>query len=129
MARQTEFTDEQLTAYLDGEFEFCPKQDIEAALANDPTVANRMAALDIDKAAVADAMNRLMQTAPQMPDLNGVSEQQPKMVQAVQTPRNTRLIAASVGGLMLAIGVSSGFLLGQNQDDDWQAYGIDLLLQ
>ena len=57
--RQT-FTDEQLVAYLDGEVEHTPADEITAALANDPELANRLAALDFNKDALRSGFDTLL---------------------------------------------------------------------
>ena len=43
MTERDAFTDEELVAYLDGETEFTPADEITAALATDPVLAQRLA--------------------------------------------------------------------------------------
>ncbi|WP_293572779.1 hypothetical protein [Phaeobacter sp.] len=49
------FTDEELTAFLDGEEEFAPMEAIASALESDPALAKRLEALDLDRAMLAES--------------------------------------------------------------------------
>uniref|UniRef100_UPI003A5C06AF anti-sigma factor family protein n=1 Tax=Phaeobacter italicus TaxID=481446 RepID=UPI003A5C06AF len=57
------FTDEELVAYLDGETDFAPVAEITAALAQDPALQARLAALEIDRAALAEGFADLQPEA------------------------------------------------------------------
>ncbi|MCV3270076.1 anti-sigma factor [Roseobacter sinensis] len=53
------FSDEELTAYLDGEFDFAPAAQIRLALQNDPALQARMEALTVDRSALREAVEEL----------------------------------------------------------------------
>lgn len=57
------FTDEELVAYLDGETDFAPVAEITAVLAQDPALQARLAALEIDRAALAEGFADLQPEA------------------------------------------------------------------
>ncbi|MBY5935385.1 hypothetical protein KUV51_20430 [Tateyamaria omphalii] len=63
------FSDEELTAYLDGEADDALHAEIDAALEADPAVADQLATLDIPMAPIAEAYEALLQDAPPMPEL------------------------------------------------------------
>ena len=63
------FSDEDLTAFLDGEADAELEAAISAALETDEALADRMAGLDIPLAAIAGAFDSLLDQAPAMPDL------------------------------------------------------------
>lgn len=52
-----DFSDEELTAFLDGEADLVLAQDIETALKQDPVLAQRLKDLDIPLAAIRDAFS------------------------------------------------------------------------
>lgn len=122
MNTQQTFSDEELTAYLDGEFEHCPKEAIEAALATDVGVQQRLAELDFDKMQFQSAMQDLLKQAPPMPNLNEVTLSEPKAANDNLRFGGNGLIAASLGVLMLGIGALGGFLANQPDQETWQDY-------
>lgn len=63
------FTDEELTAFLDGEADDALHAEIEAALERDPALGDQLAALDVPLAPIAEAYEALLQDAPPMPAL------------------------------------------------------------
>ncbi|WP_299046884.1 hypothetical protein [uncultured Tateyamaria sp.] len=63
------FTDEELTAYLDGEADSALHAAVDAALEADPAVVEQLAALDVPLGPIVDAYDALLQDAPPMPDL------------------------------------------------------------
>ena len=63
------FSDEDLTAFLDGEAPDALHAAIETALDSDQILANRMAALDVPLDPIVSAYDALLETAPPMPDL------------------------------------------------------------
>ncbi|MEX0364424.1 MAG: anti-sigma factor [Ruegeria sp.] len=69
MSEARAFTDEELTAFLDGEADDALHAEIEAALEADPAVADQMAALDVPLAPIAEAYEALLQDVPPMPAL------------------------------------------------------------
>lgn len=73
MTEMRTFSDEELTAYLDGEANDALHAEIDAALEADPGVAAQLEALDIPLGQIADAYDALLQDAPPMPDLPEVA--------------------------------------------------------
>jgi len=63
------FTDEELTAFLDGEADDVLHAEIDAALEQDPSLGEQLAALDVPLAPIAEAYEALLQDAPPMPAL------------------------------------------------------------
>lgn len=63
------FSDEELTAFLDGEADNALHAEIEATLETDPALSDQLAALDIPLAPIAEAYEVLLQSAPPMPAL------------------------------------------------------------
>lgn len=106
-----DFSDEQLTAYLDGETDSDLSHRIEMAVAGSPGVAARLDALAMDTDALKDAFDDLLTLAPDAPALP-----QPR-------PRVwPRWAAAAMGA---AACVAIGFWSGQQSDapiDDWRDF-------
>lgn len=73
MTEMRTFTDEELTAYLDGEADGALHAEIDAALATDPAVVAQIEALDVPLGPIAEAYEALLQDAPPMPDLPEVA--------------------------------------------------------
>ncbi|GGX42635.1 hypothetical protein GCM10007385_07970 [Tateyamaria omphalii] len=63
------FSDEELTAFLDGEADDALHAEIEAALEHDAALGEQLAALDVPLAPIAEAYEALLQDAPPMPAL------------------------------------------------------------
>lgn len=61
------FTDEDLTAFLDGEADAALAEAIETALGSDPALNDRLAALDVPMAALQAGFDDLLGAAPAMP--------------------------------------------------------------
>ena len=57
MTERRAFTDEELVAFLDGEAEFAPMDEITAALASDPELAQLCAEVAAEKAVIARAID------------------------------------------------------------------------
>ena len=69
MTQTRTFTDEELTAFLDGEADDALATEIGEALEADAALGDRLAALDIPMAALAEAYDALLDDAPPMPAL------------------------------------------------------------
>jgi anti-sigma factor RsiW len=78
MMDHNHFTDEQLTAYLDGEADAELTAMIDAALEVDAQLGDRMAGLDIPLAAINQAYDALLDQAPEMPDVQTMTAQHPR---------------------------------------------------
>lgn len=98
------FTDEELTAFLDGEADDALQAEIEAALEADPSVAEQMAELEIPLAPIAEAYEALLQDAPPMPAL-------PEPV-AAPSPRGRWGVGLVTFGTGLAAGLAVAVFTG-----------------
>lgn len=68
MSENRHFTDEELTAFLDGENEHAPITEIEAQLSIDANLRARLEALRLNSGDITEAFNTLLPDAPQAPD-------------------------------------------------------------
>lgn len=68
-----DFTDADLVAYLDGQAPEELHKEIDAALADDPSLAERLAGLSLPMDAVRGGWDALLDSAPPAPDLSPVA--------------------------------------------------------
>ncbi len=54
------FSDEELVAYLDGEYQFCSAERIAYAIKSDPNLAKRLALLETDTVIIREAFDQLI---------------------------------------------------------------------
>lgn len=111
--RQT-FTDEQLVAYLDGEVEFTPADAITAALAQDPELANRLAALDFNKDALRSGFDTMLE-----------DQKPPALPVHPKAANNNWVMAGSMAASILVaafVGYGAGNFLNQPTPPGWKAY-------
>ncbi|MBO6893994.1 MAG: hypothetical protein JJ866_18785 [Roseibium sp.] len=114
--RQT-FSDEQLTAYLDGEAEPVLADDIRIALETDPELGKRLDGLVIDTSQVATTFKGLLANAPHPPDLSEVPSE------AAEPRRVPEFLKyAAVAFIAVAIGWSSGSLTSRDAGPDWKDF-------
>ncbi len=107
-----EFSNEDLTAYLDGEADADLSRAIEDAVAQDPALADRLAQLHLDADQLRQAFDGMLAGAPAMPDL-----------QSVPTAKPSRPWLGIAAAAVICAGV--GFAAGQWQKpvpDGWQDY-------
>jgi anti-sigma factor RsiW len=111
------FTDEELTAYLDGEHEFAPVADIDAALKKDAGLRRRLDQMMLDRDAVSSAFGSLLKQAPAAPQM------------PLPAANNNRVIApwyrqAAAAVVLLALGAGIGNWMStqQPQLQAWQDY-------
>lgn len=102
MTHEAQFTDEQLTAYLDGEAGENLCAAIDAALETNDALAEQIAGLDIDKAALTTMFSTMLDDAPAMPDLQ---KHQKRATKAAN--KNIRPSFLSSFGLV-ATGIAAG---------------------
>ncbi|MEO0370211.1 MAG: hypothetical protein AAF231_02035 [Pseudomonadota bacterium] len=108
------FTDEDLTAYLDGEASAALTHDIEKQLEDDPALAAELQALRAAEAAFTADQDALLSLAPSMPALPA-------------TPRTTPAWITALGGMAAGLVIAAGFTWslmsgqGSGQDPDWRA--------
>lgn len=98
---QAAFTDEELTAYLDGEADADLHARVQLALASDAVLSDRLQSLDLPAAALRDAFSPEVLGAPQMPE--GL----------LPAPRETRTPLRLVASIAVAfgLGVVSSYML------------------
>ncbi len=65
MNKQINFSDEELTAYLDGQFGYTRQAEIESAIKNDKNLQEQIDALSVNKDEIKDAFDGLLQFAPE----------------------------------------------------------------
>ena len=107
----TYFSDEELVAYLDGEAEFAPIDEIERALKTDVALAKRLDNLRIDTREVAESFQGLIDSAKKPPEMPA---QQSRGMPYGQ------IAAAAV--IALVIGFSVGNLVGRDNPENWMDY-------
>lgn len=99
MNTKPEFSDEELTAYLDGEVEYINVDAINKALANDPQLRRRIDDLTIDKPEIQSAFNDLLVAAPPV---------------KIPPQRNHNKPRYSIGALVAAVVIAISFGIGWN---------------
>ena len=113
------FTDEQLTAYLDGEFEHTPALEIERALKKSVKLQNRLAELNFSENDLSNAMGGLLSAAPAMPEL-------PVSVTPTASNDNSTVgrrgfIAACAAMVAVTSGVV-GYSIAPTKEPGWRDY-------
>lgn len=117
MNKTADFSDEQLTAYLDGETDYIPADDIRAALEEDPKLQARLDRLSVDKAALATAFNRLLDASPQAPDFSDVGGRVGDPAWAVSWRRLAAVLVVGLG-----VGWSLGLFSRGGELETWRDY-------
>lgn len=106
------FTDEELTAFLDGENDLAPVDDIAAALETDAALAKRVDALLIDRDAIAASFAGIAPTT-KLPNLSAVAQPRAGFGAAALS------IAA---GIALVVGIAAGSWIAQPKPAGWVDY-------
>ncbi|WP_299191063.1 hypothetical protein [uncultured Litoreibacter sp.] len=113
MSDYADISDEDLTAYLDGEADDALSSRIEAALAMDASIAQRLEALSIDVGSLKGALDGLLPSAPRdlVPARAAANTNRPWGIGAT--------VAAS-----LIVGVTAGYLYASKPapEPGWMAY-------
>ena len=108
-------TDEQLTAYLDGEMSENERQTVDDALAGDRDLRMRLGSLELPNDAIKATFDDLLASAPAMPTLPAPS--------AANQNRSARLApAALAAALLFGIVIGAGGLSSMRVADepDWK---------
>ncbi len=101
------FSDEQLTAFLDGEADDALEAAIAEALETDAALAERMAGLEVPMAAIVGAYDELLTSAPPLPDLP------PALPEPANTnARNSWAWGLGIFGTGLAAGLAVALFTG-----------------
>jgi len=125
MTHDATFSDEDLTAFLDGETDTVLARAIEDASAVDPVLAERIAGLDISTQTLRDAFDAQLASAPAMPPLPdsiSVAPVLPKSPDpATMQPKWRGFWPGLVTGLAasLAIVMITGLGTPKQNDRDW----------
>ena len=108
MTDQTMFSNDELTAYLDGEADADLTRRLDAALREDEELRARLDALDFPKAALAQAFDAQLSAAPPMPTLPPMAQPDP-----AGPRRGWGMFGAGAGGgLVAGIALAIGLGLG-----------------
>ncbi len=117
MSETPTFSDEQLTAYLDGETDHIPADEIRRALEQDAGLQARLERLSLETGDIADAFGQLLKSAPPAPEL--------EIPQAAAKPRmrwpSLRAVAA-IAILCLALGWGAGYLTPRSDLESWHDF-------
>ena len=117
MNNSQEFSDEELTAFLDGEFEHTRAEEIRRALKNDSDVQARIDTLSLNKPKIDAAFDQLLNVAPSMPDLPDTAHHET----SIPVARCLKLIAVFSFVFLLA-GLGAGYFAGQTKDENWREF-------
>lgn len=107
-----DFSDEDLTAHLDGEADAALSEAIDKACETDPTLVKRLEGLAIDTDALKSAFDTLAGSAPPMPALPAAKP---------QAPRKWMTAAAMAASVVIGIGIGAVSRGSQNLDG-WMNY-------
>ncbi|MDJ0686343.1 MAG: hypothetical protein QNJ84_16780 [Alphaproteobacteria bacterium] len=118
MSEPRQFSDEELTAYLDGEDALALRETIERSLAQDETLRARLDALTLDTARIRTGFAELLSNAPQAPEFN-CDRVAPSPMRRFQT---TWRHAAAAAVLALFVGFGGGALLTGPAEPGWRDY-------
>ncbi len=111
------FTDEQITAYLDGEREHTPYNEIDIARKTDNNLETRIKQLSFDPQMIVQSMDSLLTIAPKTPELSKPT--------AANDNGNSwlkgGLMSACAFAIMLFGGIL-GYSVSDRQTDSWREY-------
>ncbi|MCP5083965.1 MAG: hypothetical protein GY948_19935 [Alphaproteobacteria bacterium] len=111
MMQERYFSDEELVAYLDGENDFAPVDEIAAALKTDIALAKRLEGLRVNTAAIAESFKALARDDRPLPDLPEVP--------VAKLRYGMMAVAAMVA---LVIGFGAGFSTSNMSTPGWREY-------
>lgn len=112
MSAPREFSDETLTAYLDQEADAELMRDIEAAMAHDSALADRIDSLRFPKDLLGAAFEQQLSAAPKMPELPA-SSMHPVAANVSTRPKWFGFISGTATGLVA--GLAAAVYFGLNQ--------------
>ncbi len=113
MSQKREFSDEELVAYLDGEEDFAPVDEIKAALESNAALAVRLTSLRVDRDVIAASFSEL------------AAEDRPRPVLPERiSPRQSFSMGSMAAAAMIALllGYGAGFFTGNKSDFGWREY-------
>lgn len=127
MAPEQTFTDEELTAYLDGEADEALRARIDAAR-DQETVAKRLSALSLDVDLLTSAFDRALETAP-VPEFLDACTGTPNNA-PIEAPEHKPIRRATISpalqaiaaAVLLAVGWSAGHFGKPGPPETWRDY-------
>lgn len=127
MSEPRQFSDEELTAYLDGEYALAPRDAIESGLAQDRALQARLDALTLDKEQIRAAFAALLSDTPDAPELDHGPiapefGQRPVALTQVRSYQTSWRYAAAAAAVALVIGFGGGALLPGEAQPGWRDY-------
>ncbi len=117
MSEKPTFSDEQLTAYLDGETDHIPADEISRALDRDAALRARLDRLSVETDDIADAFGRLLESAPPAPE---VSLPEAAADQSSRWPSLHAIAAVAV--LCLTVGWGAGYVTPRSDLTSWHDF-------
>ncbi len=117
MKSKIKFTDEQLTAYLDGEYDYVPKDEVESALKYDADLRAQLDRLSFDRAACSSAFDSLLETS-------AVGSSHVENKSAKTKKKYFFLWQSAAAVLLVGMGWFGNHTLLKDENflDDWKAY-------
>lgn len=112
-----QFSDEELTCFLDGEADSELRQAIEVALAEDDTLAQRIERLSIETDTIKSAFSGMLADAPRPPSLVSEAEIAPSSGGQFNYFR-----VASIACIVFAAGILLGRIISLPNQAPWQEY-------
>ncbi len=106
-----DFSDEELVAYLDGEAEHAPVEDIAKALRTDMALAKRTEALRVDTNKIAKSFNAFLNTDNIAP-----------FVLDAPAERGWKSSAIAASLLAVLLGFGAGYQFSRPAERDWKDY-------
>lgn len=124
MSEMRQFSDEELTAYLDGEAELALARDIDAASAARPELKQRLSELDVDREAIAHTFRRLLEAAPEMAELPELEHAGDTMAAHRPTGRARFGVVSAIAACvaLLVVGAAGGHLMTDSRGTGWRDY-------
>ena len=108
---RTEFSDEELVAYLDGEGEYAPIDKIKVALQTDPDLAKRLNALRVDTPIITQGLNACL-------------DKSKKPAFHLAQPAKTRWVMPAIAAsfLVALLAFSGGQYWLEAEEREWKDY-------
>ena len=114
MMEKLDISDEELTAYLDGEHDFVNAADVDAALEHDALLRRRLDALVVDRDMIRNVFDQTLSKAPPAPDMS----------RTAKPSRSARNYAAgwqtAAAVLLLSFGAWGGYNFSKPEVLNWR---------
>ncbi|MGI9409639.1 MAG: anti-sigma factor family protein, partial [Hyphomicrobiaceae bacterium] len=117
MSKLRTYSDEELTAYLDGELDALRCRELEADLKQDGQLRGRLEALSVDTDSVRQSFEQLLALSPAPPSfLDGTRPAQSRMSSTAAS------FVTVVALTCLLLGAGAGWLYRGSENRTWQAF-------